>query len=154
MPVLNSAIAALDTLKPADINYVKGLKNPPAAIKLVMEAVCVVPGGETEPVEGRRQPERSWTTGSRPLGLLNDKNFLETLKNYDKDNIPTKVIAQHSREVHLERGLHPEKAANASAAAEGLCKWVCAMDEYEKVSRLVEPEARKRSRRRRASTTS
>jgi len=42
MPILHEATTALDTLKPADISYVKGLKNPPGAIKLVMEAVCVI----------------------------------------------------------------------------------------------------------------
>ena len=139
MPILNSAIAALDTLKPADINYVKGLKNPPAAIKLVMEAVCVVL--EVKPNRSKDGDNREivdyW---KQSLGLLNDKNFLETLKNYDKDNIPTKVIARIREKYTSNEDFTPEKAANASAAAEGLCKWVCAMDEYEKVSRLVKPK--------------
>ncbi len=42
IPILNDALAALDTIKEADIAYIKKLTNPPAAIKLVMEAVCVV----------------------------------------------------------------------------------------------------------------
>ena len=33
---------ALDTIKPADIKLVQSFKNPPGAIKLVMEAVCVL----------------------------------------------------------------------------------------------------------------
>jgi hypothetical protein len=33
---------ALDTIKPADIKLVQSFKSPPAAIKLVMEAVCVL----------------------------------------------------------------------------------------------------------------
>ncbi len=37
MPILNEALAALDTIKDADIQYVKKLGNPPALIKLVME---------------------------------------------------------------------------------------------------------------------
>lgn len=36
------AVAALNTLKPADITVVKSMKNPPQAIKLVMAAVCVM----------------------------------------------------------------------------------------------------------------
>lgn len=35
-------MAALNTLKPADITVVKSMKNPPQAIKLVMAAVCVM----------------------------------------------------------------------------------------------------------------
>lgn len=42
MPILEEALAALDTLSPNDINYVKKLSNPPGAVKLVMEAVCVI----------------------------------------------------------------------------------------------------------------
>jgi dynein heavy chain len=42
MPILEEALSALDTLSPNDINYVKKLSNPPAAVKLVMEAVCVI----------------------------------------------------------------------------------------------------------------
>lgn len=34
-PALESAIAALNTLKPADITVVKSMKNPPATVKLV-----------------------------------------------------------------------------------------------------------------------
>jgi hypothetical protein len=35
MPIFNDALAALDTIKEADINYIKKLGNPPGAIKLV-----------------------------------------------------------------------------------------------------------------------
>lgn len=42
IPILNDALAALDTIKESDIAYIKKLTNPPSAIKLVLEAVCVV----------------------------------------------------------------------------------------------------------------
>ena len=42
MPALNAAISALATIKTADIRLVQSFKNPPAAVKLVMEAVCVL----------------------------------------------------------------------------------------------------------------
>jgi hypothetical protein len=42
IPILNDALSALDTIKEADIAYIKKLTNPPSAIKLVLEAVCVV----------------------------------------------------------------------------------------------------------------
>ncbi len=42
LPALEAAIAALDTLKPADITIVKSMKSPPAGVKLVMAAVCVM----------------------------------------------------------------------------------------------------------------
>lgn len=42
--MLNAALAALDTLTKADITEVKAMKNPPAAVKLVMEACCIMKG--------------------------------------------------------------------------------------------------------------
>lgn len=42
IPALNAALAALNTLKPPDITIVKSMKSPPAAVKLVLEAVCVI----------------------------------------------------------------------------------------------------------------
>lgn len=42
MPILNAANAALNTLTPSDIQIVKTMKNPPAGVKLVMEAVCIL----------------------------------------------------------------------------------------------------------------
>lgn len=42
MPILEAALAALNTLTPADISVVKTMKNPPKGIKLVMEAVCII----------------------------------------------------------------------------------------------------------------
>lgn len=42
MPILNEAQAALNTLTQADIAVVKAMKNPPAGVKLVLEAVCIL----------------------------------------------------------------------------------------------------------------
>ena len=42
IPALEAALAALKTLKPADITIVKTMKSPPAGVKLVMAAVCVM----------------------------------------------------------------------------------------------------------------
>ncbi len=57
MPALNSALKALDTLSQKDITEIKSMKNPPAPVKLVLTAVCVMKG--VEPirvnVDGRMQ---------------------------------------------------------------------------------------------------
>ena len=38
LPILQDALAALDTIKEQDVGYMRKLGNPPAAIKLVLEA--------------------------------------------------------------------------------------------------------------------
>ena len=42
MPLMNAAIAALDTLKQADITIVKTMTNPPTGVRLVMETICIM----------------------------------------------------------------------------------------------------------------
>ena len=44
IPALQSAVAALNTLDPADITIVKTMKNPTPIIRLVVEAVYVMKG--------------------------------------------------------------------------------------------------------------
>ena len=44
IPILESAIAALNTLTTKDISLVKSMANPPPAIKMVMEAICSIKG--------------------------------------------------------------------------------------------------------------
>lgn len=54
MPALEAALAALDTLNPADISLVKSMQNPPGPVKLVMESICVMKGLKPE-----RKPDPS-----------------------------------------------------------------------------------------------
>ncbi len=68
--------------------------------------------------------------------LLGDLKFLPDLKEYDKDNIPVHVIAKIRKEYTSNPDFDPAKVANASSAAEGLCKWVCAMEIYDRVAKV------------------
>jgi len=93
IPALEAAIAALNTLKPQDITLVKSMKNPPNAVKLVMEAVCIMKGIRPErkpdPSGSGKMVEDFWGPSQK---LLGDFKFLDSLKNYDKDNIQPAII--------------------------------------------------------------
>lgn len=62
IPAFNAALAALNTLKPPDITIVKSMKNPPSAVKLVLEAVCVIRG-----IKPDRKSEPSNLSNKRPI---------------------------------------------------------------------------------------
>ena len=64
--------------------------------------------------------------------LLGDMNFLKSLQNYDKDNIAPAIIKTIRQKYTSNSEFDPEKIKTASTAAEGLCKWVVAMDSYDK----------------------
>lgn len=132
---------ALDTIKPADIKLVQSFKNPPGAIKLVMEAVCVLldikPAKVPDPSGSGQKIEDYWEPSKKALG---DPNFVNNLKSYDKDNIPPRLIESIRKTYTSNPDFTPQNAAKASAAAEGLCKWVCAMERYEEVAKVVKPK--------------
>ncbi|XP_065826535.1 dynein axonemal heavy chain 3-like isoform X2 [Oscarella lobularis] len=141
LPALNSAIAALNTLKPSDISLVKSMKNPPSAVKLVMEAVCIMKGMKPErkpdPSGSGKMIEDYWGTSQK---LLGDLKFLESLKTYDKDNIPAAIIKRIREKYISNPEFDPVQIAKASTACEGLCRWVRAMEVYERVARVVAPK--------------
>jgi dynein heavy chain, axonemal len=56
IPMLESALRALDTLTKADITEVKAMKNPPAAVKMVMEVVCIMLGVKAKRVNDPNKP--------------------------------------------------------------------------------------------------
>lgn len=74
------------------------------------------------------------------LKILSDVKFLDSLVNFDKDNIPDKVIDK-IRSVYLTNvNFDPDKVKTASTACEGLCRWVYAISEYDKVAKVVAPK--------------
>ena len=71
--------------------------------------------------------------------LLGDYNFLSSLKEYDKDNIPEHVMHRIRKDYITNPDFDPAKAAKASSAAEGLCKWILAMEMYDRVAKVMNP---------------
>lgn len=65
--------------------------------------------------------------------ILGDMNFLQSLKDFDKDNIKPENMAKLRKEYIPNKDFKPHIVAKASSAAEGLCKWIIAMDMYDKV---------------------
>ncbi|KAF5272111.1 hypothetical protein FQA39_LY01194 [Lamprigera yunnana] len=140
IPILEEAIGALNTLKPADITLVKSMKNPPEPIKLVMAAVCVMkdvkPDRIRDPSTGRMKLDY-WGPSKR---LLGDISLLQSLKDFDKDNIKPDIIHKIRKEYLPQPNFKPVIVAKASSAAEGLCKWIIAIDMYEKIAKVVGPK--------------
>ncbi|XP_076243987.1 dynein heavy chain at 62B [Calliopsis andreniformis] len=143
LPALEDAIAALNTLKPADITVVRTMRSPPAGVKLVMAAVCVMlnipPAKVEDPATGKKVLDY-WTPSKR---LLGDMKFLETLRQYDKDNIPPQIMQEIKMVYMTDKNFEPKVVARASSAAEGLCKWVRAMVLYDEVAKVVRPKKEK-----------
>ncbi|CAM4521786.1 dynein axonemal heavy chain 3 [Lepidochelys kempii] len=141
MPALEAALSALDTLNPSDISLVKAMQNPPGPVKLVMESICVMKGMKPErkpdPSGSGKMIEDYWGISRK---LLGDLKFLESLKTYDKDNIPPAVMKRIRERFTQHPDFQPAVIKNVSSACEGLCKWVRAMEVYDRVAKVVAPK--------------
>ncbi|KAJ3286989.1 Dynein heavy chain 7, axonemal [Borealophlyctis nickersoniae] len=141
IPALEAAVQALDTLKPADITVLKSMKSPPAGVKLVMEAVCVMkdvkPVKIPDPAGSGKKIEDYWGPSKT---LMSDMKFLENLKAYDKDNVSPSIMKVIRGKYMDNPEFDPEKIKTASSAAEGLCRWVRAIECYDRVAKVVAPK--------------
>ncbi|CAD7932621.1 unnamed protein product [Amoebophrya sp. A25] len=143
LPALDAAVKCLQSLKLSHLQEVKALGSPPAGVKLTMEAMCIMfeykPKMVADPsgAPGKKVPDY-WDVAK--TGLLSDpKKLLQDLFDFDKDNIPEKVIKGIQAYIDNE-GFQPEAIKKASVACEALCMWCRAMHKYHFVALAVEPK--------------
>ncbi|XP_050461697.1 dynein axonemal heavy chain 7-like [Cataglyphis hispanica] len=138
MPILDAANEALNTLTPHDIHIVKSMKRPPAGVRLVMEAICILKDVKPQRIQGPEGPYDDYWKAS--LRILGDIRFLESLLNFDKDNIPERIMTKIRTTILTNPNFDPERVRHVSTACEGLCRWVFALSEYDKVAKVVAPK--------------
>lgn len=74
------------------------------------------------------------------LRILGDIRFLESLLTFDKDNIPERIMHNIRTTILTNPNFDPEHIRQVSTACEGLCRWVFALSEYDKVAKVVAPK--------------
>ena len=96
--------AKLYSFRPAKIpSSVPWVITPPTEVKLVMEAVCVMkevkPDKVKDPEGGLQKVNDFWGPSVK---MLADSKFLDSLKTYDKDNIPGPMLKKIKKYVNDE----------------------------------------------------
>lgn len=140
IPKLDEANIALNTLTTNDIALLKKMSNPPNAIKVVLEGVCIIKDVKPDRIpnpSGVGVLEDYWKAAQR---MISDIKFLDSLVNFDKDNIPPRIVQKLQERVLTNESFDPERVKAASVAAEGMCRWISAMVEYDKVIKVVAPK--------------
>ncbi|KAK0159284.1 hypothetical protein PV328_010180 [Microctonus aethiopoides] len=139
-PILIAAEASLKSLNKIDIIEVKAMKRPPAGVRLVIEAMCIVKNVEPLKVQGKRPGDKIldyWTPGSQMLADAG--HFLNELKNFDKSKITEEII--NKLKIYIENpAFHPDKIINVFKASHSLCLWIHAMYNYYFVNLKVAPK--------------
>lgn len=132
LPVLQKALLEVENLDKKAIAEVKVYSQPPESVSMVMCAVMILFG---------LQP--TWTQAKTKM---NDVNFLQQIKTFDKDGIKDKTVIA-LKKYTTKPTFQPDIIRKVSAAAGALCSWVLAMESYASVYRVVAPkrEALKKS---------
>jgi len=145
LPALEKAVECLDKLKKGDIDEVKAMKTPPGAVKVTMQACLIMfnikPKLVNDPDNMGKKLKDYW--GTAQAGILQDaKGLLQSLKDYDKDNIPEATINEIKSLIE-DPSFTFEVVDKASKACSGICLWVHAMYTYYFVAKNVEPKKAK-----------
>jgi len=147
LPALESALNSLKLLTRNDVVEVKALKNPPAGVRLVMEVACIffqhAPKMMNDPSPTAKPGAKVADYWDASTKMLNDPTaFLDSLLNYDKENISEAVIKKAAPYMSRE-DFTPEAIARVSKACTSICMWATAMYTYYEVSVSVEPKRKK-----------
>ncbi|XP_049589438.1 dynein axonemal heavy chain 1 [Syngnathus scovelli] len=140
LPALDAATASLKSLNKNDVTEVRAMQRPPAGVKLVIEAVCIMRDVKPKKVPGEKPGSKIddyWEPGK--VLLQDPGKFLDSLFAYDKENIPERVIALVQPYIDNEE-FQPAAIAKVSKACTSICQWVRAMHLYHFVAKGVEPK--------------
>lgn len=143
MPPLRKALKGLLAIEKTSIAELKVMRNPPSGVKLVMRCICILLGRIPDIVqdgkvkEGDDEAVTAWWAES--IRCLSDFHFLDKLINFDKDNVTPEMADQIASFV-AHRSFDPEVVTRTSQSAAALCRWVCAMDLYQKAKKMVDPK--------------
>ncbi|RNF12557.1 dynein heavy chain 9, axonemal isoform 2 [Trypanosoma rangeli] len=133
-PLVEEALAALDTLDKASIAELKNLGKPPVDVQMVAICVRVL---TSNPRAIPSVKNRTWAECKKMMNQVD--RFLAELKGFDVNNIPQVCIDQI--QIYITNpGFDPEKIKTKSFAAAGLCKWAIGINKYHLVRCEVRPK--------------
>ncbi|XP_055888364.1 dynein axonemal heavy chain 1-like isoform X4 [Biomphalaria glabrata] len=143
LPALESALTSLKNINKSDITEVRALQRPPPGVKLVMEAVCIMKQIAPKKIAGEKpgtKVDDYWEVGKAQL--QEPAKFMDSLFQYDKDNIPNEVIKKITPYIN-DPNFTPNAILKVSRACMAICQWVHAMFKYHFVAITVAPKREK-----------
>uniref|UniRef100_H3G776 AAA+ ATPase domain-containing protein n=1 Tax=Phytophthora ramorum TaxID=164328 RepID=H3G776_PHYRM len=136
-PMVEAAMAALDTLNKKDLGNCKTMAKPPAGVGDVFGAVVVL-------FAGVNPNDRSWEATKKAL-LGNINSLVDELKGFktlvDNQQIP-EVNWKEIRPFLLLEHFNVEAIEKKNSASAGLCAWVINIVAYYDAIVVVEPKKR------------
>lgn len=126
-PAVIEAQAAVRNIKRQHLTEVRGMANPPEAVKITMESVCTMLGHKID----------SWRTVQ---GIIRRDDFINSIVNFDTNRQMTKTLRDFMQREYLSRPSYNfENVNRASKACGPLVKWAIAQVRFSQILDSVEP---------------
>ncbi|KAJ3101821.1 hypothetical protein HDU97_001047 [Phlyctochytrium planicorne] len=125
-PAVAEAQKSVSNIKKQHLTEVRAMGNPPEAVKIAMESVCILLGHKID----------SWKTVQ---GIIRKDDFIASIVNYDTDKM-TQRIRNEIRNTYLNNPAFNFEAVNrASKACGPLVQWVTAQVRYAEILERIGP---------------
>ncbi|KAJ7102434.1 dynein heavy chain protein 1 [Mycena belliarum] len=126
-PAVLDAQSAVSNIKKQHLQEVRSMANPPEAVKLAMESVCIMLGHKID----------SWRTVQ---GILRRDDFITGILKFDTTTQMTKQLRDTMKKDFLSRPSYNfETVQRASRACGPLVKWALAQVRFSEILDKVEP---------------
>jgi dynein heavy chain len=132
-PLVEAALAALDTLNKKDLGEAKSLKKPPAGVDDITAVILILLQNNPK--------DKSWNAATKMMG--NVDKFMDTLKGFkeeiDSGNVMPKTVEAcrpYLALPHFTRDI----IYNKSRAAAGMCEFAINIIKYFDVVQMIEPK--------------
>ena len=125
-PALVEAQQAVRSINRKHLTELKSMSNPPAAVKLTMEAVCIFLGYQID----------QWKSVQ---SILKKDDFISSIVNYDTKLISANALDLIQSKYSVDPAFTFESANRASKACGPLLKWVLAQISYSNILEKVLP---------------
>lgn len=101
--------------------------------------MCGIPAiSIANPKNPKERLQSYWEASKKFLG---DKDFLQRLIHFDKENIKEDIMKRiRDKYISQTAVFNAKRVEKASSAAKGLCEWILALDDFEKVLKVVRPK--------------
>lgn len=135
IPQISEAEKSLSSLTSADIATIRTMKNPPIAVKTILETICILRDITAEKMSGTA--DEYWNLSKK---MLNDPKFIENLLKFEKDSISNHISERLHSKIVMSDAFDVDKIKMISVACELLCKWVNAIAKYDRAMKISLPK--------------
>lgn len=125
-PAVIEAQQSVSSIKKQHLTEVRSMGNPPEAVKMAMESVCILLGHKVD----------SWKTVQT---VLRRDDFISSIVNYDTDKLIESIRRKINDDFLVNPNYNFESVNRASKACGPLVQWVIAQVSYAEILERVGP---------------